>query len=205
MRPFLGLLLLAATSPAWAQDRPAITPSRDVAIAYRVTSEGQAPAEFRVSWLAARGLLRVDLPGGESWMVLDQSAGRAFLVTEAQRQIMDTPTSGLPTGLVPDADARFTREGRARVAQTDCTNWRMEARTQAARVCVTSDGVVLRSESLDGPRSGLMEATALAFAAQDPRRFEQPAGYQRFQLPPGIGGAPRGTALPPPGLTTPTR
>jgi hypothetical protein len=210
MRRVLASLLLIAATPAGAQERPAITPARDVAVTYRVTTEGQPPAELRMSWLAARNLMRMDLPGGQGWIVVDMTAGRAFMVTQAQRMIMDMPASGVPANMTPDATARFTREGQARVANTDCVNWRMEGQGEAARVCLTAEGVMLRTESLGRPgsRSGLMEATALAFGAQDPARFERPPGYQSLQLPsaiPGGGGMPRGTALPPPGLTIPAR
>lgn len=208
MRRSLLLLSLMASPSALAQDRPALTPSRDVAVSYRVTNDGQPPSELRMSWLAARNLMRLDLPGGQGWIVLDKATNRAFMVTEAQRRIMDMPSSGVPTGLAPSPNARFTLEGRARVANTDCVNWRMEGQDQGARICMTSDGVMLRSESLDGPRSGVMEATTVTFAPQDGARFERPSGYQSLQLPPaapGGGGMPRGTALPPPGLTAPPR
>jgi len=205
-----ALLLLVAAAPAWAQDRPALTPSRDVAVTYRVTAEGQPPTEIRMSWLAARNLMRMDLPGGQGWILVDIAAGRAFMVMAAQRMITEMPGGSIPAGMTPDANARFTREGRARVANADCVNWRMEGQGEAARLCISAEGVVLRSESLggSGPRSGGMEATAVAYAAQDPARFERPAGYQSLQLPsaiPGGGGMPRGTALPPPGLTMPAR
>ena len=206
MRSSLAMLFMAISNPAFAQDRPAITPGRDVSVTYRIMADGQAPAEFRMSWLAARNLMRVDLPGGQGWIVLDRATNRAFMVTDAERRIMEMTGSNLPTGMAPDPAARFTREGRLRVAQTECVNWRMESRAQSARICLTSDGVMLRSESLDGPRAGLMEATAMQLTAQDPSRFERPAGYQSLQLPsgrPGDGGMPRGTALPPPGLTAP--
>ncbi|UPY36201.1 DUF4412 domain-containing protein [Sediminicoccus sp. KRV36] len=208
----LTLLLTAAAWPAWAQDRPAITPTRDVAVTYRATTEGQPPGEIRMSWLTARNLMRMDMPGGQGWIVVNLAAGSAFMVTDAQRMVMDMPSAGASARMTPSASARFTREGNARVANTDCVNWRMEDQGQTARVCMTSDGVMLKTESLagQGPGRGTLEATAIAFGPQDAARFQRPAGYQSLQLPPGMpggpgGGMPRGTAMPPPGVTMPGR
>lgn len=205
------LLLLAMAGSALAQERPAITPARDVAVTYRVTAEGQPPGEMRMSWLAARRLMRMDMPGGPGWIVLDVGAGTAFMAMEAQRMVMDMPAAGIAARMTPRPEARFTREGPARVANADCVNWRVEEQGQSSRICLTADGVLLRSESLSGPAQdrGLLEATQVTFAPQDAARFQRPAGYQNLQLPPpaqiGAGGMPRGTALPPPGLTMPGR
>jgi hypothetical protein len=205
------LLLLAMAGPALAQERPAITPARDVAVTYRVTAEGQPPGDMRMSWLAARRLMRMDMPGGPGWIVLDAAAGTAFMAMEAQRMVMDMPATGIAARMAPRAEARFTREGPARIANTDCVNWRVEEQGQAARICLTADGVMLRSESLSGagPDRGLLEATQVTYGPQDAARFQRPTGYQSLQLPPpaqiGAGGMPRGTALPPPGLTMPGR
>jgi len=207
----LATILLAASLPALAQDRPAMFPTRDVAVTYRVTAEGQPPGEMRMAWLAARQLMRVDMPGGQDWVVMDAAGGSAFMAMEGQRMIMDMPASGVSARMMPSADARFTREGPARIANTECVNWRMEEQGQATRLCMTANGVMLRTESLSGqgPRRGLLEASSVAFGPQDAARFQRPAGYQSLQLPPGMsgavtgGGMPRGTALPPPGLTMP--
>lgn len=205
------LLLLAMAVPAVAQDRPAITPARDVAVTYRVTVEGQPPGDMRMTWLAARRLMRMDMPGGPGWIVLDAGAGNAFMVMEAQRMVMDMPATGVAARMAPRPDARFTREGPARIANTDCVNWRVAEPGQSTRLCLTADGVMLRSESLsgDGPARGLLEATQVTFGPQDAARFQRPSGYQNLQLPPpaqiGAGGMPRGTALPPPGLNVPAR
>jgi hypothetical protein len=208
------LLLLLFAGPALAQDRPQITPTRDVAVTYRITGEGQTPGEMRMSWLAGRNLMRMDMPSGQGWIVVDMSAGSAFMANDAQRMAIDMPASGVSGRMTPNANARFTREGNARVANTDCVNWRVEEQGQAARICITSDGVMLRTESLGGQGAsrGVMEATTVAFGPQDAARFQRPAGYQSLQLPPGMpqagpsgGGMPRGTAIPPPGLTVPPR
>lgn len=208
----LGLACIPAALPAFAQDRPAYTPTRDVSVAYRASGQGAGNGtEMRISWLAARNLMRVDMPGGQGFMVADlRGATPGFMVMEAQRMVMDVPTSQLPAAasLQPGANARFTREGTARIANTDCTIWRMEDQGRSGRACLTADGVMLRAEG-DG-RPGQIEATSVAYGPQDPARFQRPSGYQTFQMPAGVPGAaggamPRGTALPPPGMTPPGR
>lgn len=211
--PLALLCVLALGSPglAMAQDRPAITPARDVAVTYRVNVEGQPPGDMRMSWLAARRLMRMDMPAGQGWIVVDMGAGTAFMAMEAQRMIMEMPASGVAGRMAPRPDARFTREGPARIANTDCVNWRVEEQGQSSRICLTADGVMLRSESLsrEGADRGLLEATQVTFGPQDAARFQRPSGYQNLQLPPpaqiGAGGMPRGTAIPPPGVTMPGR
>lgn len=209
----LLFLLIALGGPAAAQDRPTLTPTRDVAVTYRVAAEGAPPGEMRMSWLAARRLMRMDMPGGQGFIVLDMGAGTAFMAMAAQRMILDMPASQIAARMAPRAEARFTREGPARIADTNCVNWRVEDDGQAARICLTADGVMLRSEPLSrsatGPVPGLLEATQISFGPQEASRFQRPSGYQNLQLPPpaqiGAGGMPRGTAIPPPGLNMPGR
>ncbi|MBS7792358.1 hypothetical protein KTR66_20365 [Roseococcus sp. SDR] len=207
------LLLLALAAPAMAQERPTLTPARDVAVTYRVTAEGAPPGEMRMSWLAQRRLMRMDMPGDQGFIVLDMGGGTAFMAMAAQRMILDMPATPIAARMAPSAEARFTREGPARIANTDCVNWRVEEQGQAARICLTTDGVMLRSETLSrnatGPVPGLLEAIQVSFGPQDAARFQRPSGYQNLQLPPpaqiGAGGMPRGTAIPPPGLNMPGR
>jgi hypothetical protein len=215
-----ALLLAGLAAPAAAQTRPpAVTPTRDVSIAYRIA--GTTPVEMRISWLVARNLMRMDMGGGQGWMLVDTRAGSGVMIMENQRMIMDLPANQMPpTGMVESQTARYTREANARIANTDCTNWRVEDRGESARICLTTDGVMLRVEALSGDTAarGVMEATSVSFAPQDPARFTRPAGYQSFQMPAGLPqgllegatqggsrGMPRGTAIPPPGLTPPSR
>lgn len=213
----VAIAMLAMVQPAIAQDRPAVTPTRDVAVTYRAASAGDG-GEIRMAWLPARGLMRVDMPGGQGWMLMDARTGTGFMVMDAQRMIMDLPMGAAAPGMMPSASARYTREGASRIANLDCVNWRIEDRGQAGRACLTADGVMLRAEgaaSGTGGAQGRLEATAVTYGPQDPARFQRPAGYQALQMPgqpsgraPGAAieqGLPRGTALPPPGLTMPPR
>lgn len=221
MRPtstLVAIFLAAAIIPdALAQQRPTATPTRDVSVTYHASAPGGAGGEMRMSWLPARNMMRIDMGGGIGWMLMDMQAGTAIMVIDAQRMVMSIPAGQIPPGgMAPSPTARFTREGSARIANLECVNWRVEDGGETARICLTNEGVMLRAESLSAQTEarGAMEATAVSFGAQDPARFQQPAGYQSFQMPGGMPGGmppgaaqgmPRGTALPPPGVTKPTR
>lgn len=211
----LPLLALLAAAPlaAQAQDRPVVFPQRDATITYRLPDNA---GEMQVSWLASRRLMRTDLPGGVGFGVMDLQAGTGFMAMPQQRMVMDIPRGQFQgRTLAPSERARFTREGQDRIANTPCTNWRVEDQGETTRVCLTADGIALRAEGINRPNSRV-EATAVTYTAQDPARFQRPQGYQAFQMPagiPGLGtttappgaGMPRGTALPPPGVNMPPR
>lgn len=192
----LGALLLAASGPpALAQDRPSLTPARDVAVTYRVATEGQA-GEIRMAWLAAQSLMRMDLPGGQGWMLVNLRDGGGFLAMEPMRALMPLPPgASAHERLTASPTARFAREGEDRVAGVPCTNWRVEDGGESGRLCVTADGVVLRADATR--RSGGMQAVAVQYGAQDPARFRRPDGFREVQSP--FGGS-RGSAIPPPAL-----
>lgn len=210
--PLALLLLSPLMVPAQAQDRPVIFPTRDVTVTYRASADGQ-PAEMTMSWLSAQRLMRMDLPGGQGYMIVNHTNGQGFMVMEPMRMIMDMPanSNNLARFTQASESARFTREGTDRVANTPCTVWRVEDRGDTGRVCSTGDGVMLRVVSTSGQNSGSLEAIRVVYAAHDASRFTRPQGYQTMQMPGGAGGLPgaglpgagfpgRGTALPPPGV-----
>jgi hypothetical protein len=206
LAPVAVLLILA--SPVAAQERPQLVPSRDVSVAYRTSGGNQAgqPPEMRMSWLVARGLLRVDF-GGQGYLVTDTRGAQGFVVMEAQRMVMELPAGQNPAaGAMLRENARYTREGADRVAGLACTIWRIELEGQTSRACLTADGVMLRATGGNQPGEGTLEAISVTPGPQDPARFERPAGYGSVQprgRPPQQGASeapPRGTALPPPGL-----
>lgn len=200
----LAALLLAW--PAAAQERPPLVPSRDVSVAYRASgaNDGRA-SEMRMSWLVARGLLRVDL-GGQGYLVTDTRGAGGFMVMEAQRMVVDLPAGQNPAAnALLRESARYAREGTDRVAGLSCTIWRIELEGQTSRACITADGVMLRAATGGGPGGeNVLEAVSVTPGPQDPARFERPPGFQSFQprrrAAPGAEVPPPGTALPPPGV-----
>lgn len=207
MRRLLPALLLLA-APAAAQERPPITPTRDVAVTYRVLGGAPGAAGSQaivISWNASLGTMRSDMPGGMGWMVADPKNGRAFLVMEPMRAVMDMPIGQAMQQHMNSPSATFRRDGTATVAGLPCQVWIVQDGGNRGRSCITTDGVPLRVEGTAAQgQTGGMEATQVAFGPQDPARFQRPAGYQTMTapqgMPPGMmpGGPPGGR---PPGQT----
>lgn len=189
-------LFLLVAGAAMAQDRPVLFPTRDVAVTYRVTGAqpaGAPPAqELTMSWNAAAQLMRMDIPGF-GWSVTDHRNARAFAVMEQMRMIMDLPIAQAMQQYGPSANASYRREGTDTVAGSPCTVWSYQDRGNTGRACITADGVMLRGEGRSGGQSGGMEAVRVAYAAQDPARFQRPEGFQTMQMP---GGAQPGARAP---------
>lgn len=179
--PALFLAALGLGGAALAQIAPNLIPTRDVAITYRATGGADVPAmEVTISWLAARRLLRMDTPG-VGWSVADHANATGFIVMEDPRRVFDMPPSILRRQLGPSAEARFTREGAERIAGMDCTLWHYQDRSAEGRVCLAADGATLLHEGSLAGVSGRMEAIRVAYAEQDPVRFQLPEGYPRAQ------------------------
>jgi hypothetical protein len=201
-RAALAALFLFPPLPLAAQSRPALAPPRDLAVTYRSAEGG----ELRLAHRAAERLTRLDLPGEQGWLVLG-ATGAGFLALPAQRLLRDVaPGQDSARGLLPAPGARAMREGADRVAGQPCTVWRVEDPGGPVRLCLTEAGVPLRAEPVGRPAARI-EAVAFEEAPQDPARFRRPEGFATLPAPraaPGpAGGLPRGTALPPPGLTLP--
>ncbi len=189
MRTIIAAAVIAAFSPviAQAQDRPQIFPTRDVAVTYNVSGQGQG-AELTMQWSAAQRLMRMNMPGGMGYMVADHQNQRGFMVMEAMRSIIDVPmqeAAGMQQQL---ENARFTRGGTEKIAGADCTVWRYQGEGQNGEACITADGVMLRAEGTAQGQQGRMQATRVAYGPQDPGQFRRPQGYQSMQMPQGIPG-----------------
>jgi hypothetical protein len=199
----MGLVFACFLTPiSFAQDRPLFTPTRDVSVTYRMTAGQGGGAgqemEMRMSWLVAEQKLRVDMPGGMGWSLVDEAAQKMSMVMDAQRMVMEMPLRNGAGGQLiptkPPETARFTRGATATVAGVACTNWRYEDGGNRGEACITADGVMLRSQGSYEGHSGAIEATQVTYGAQDAARFRLPQGYQAMQMPGGMpgGGAPGG-------------
>lgn len=169
-------------APAQTQMTPNMLPTRDVVGTYRVVGS-DTNITIEMAWLSAQGRLRADVPG-VGWSVADHRAGTGFIVIEEAKRVMSMPPQALQGQLGPPAGARFRREGMLRFAGQPCTDWHYEGNGQVGRICLTVEGVMLRSEVLSGGPAGAtggLEATRIRFEPQDPARFEPPEGYQRVQ------------------------
>jgi hypothetical protein len=192
MQKLAAALALILAMPAAAQDAPrAMHPTRDVAVTYRVSNDAQSGEVMRMAWLAAARKQRIDPPGGLGWMLIDRGKPSATMVMDEERRMMELPVGmmGELTNDVPPG-TRFRRLGTARIAGQGCTDWDVEAPEMRSTLCLTDDGVLLRGtthKAGEGPSS--IEATEVAYGAQDAARFAVPQGYRLTTLP---GMAPPG-------------
>ncbi len=179
MRNWAGLLMvmLAACAPAWAQDRPPTTPTRDVDVTYRA-GQGDRMVQQRSRFLASEQRLRVDTPTPGVYAIVDYRAHTLAMVSDAERAVLDMPT---PAGAAPggvqagQGGARFIRRGTDQVAGLVCTEWETTDTTGLPTLaCFTDDGVMLRA------RHGaqlLVVADRVAYGTQDPAAFIVPPSY----------------------------
>ncbi len=192
MRTAIAAALVAATLPiaVQAQDRPALIPTRDVAVTYRIADQDPAVA-VTMRWLAAEALMRFDLPGGAGFDVADHRAQRGFMVNAPARTVMNlraAQAAPLHAGL---ANAEATRIGSRTIAGHDCTDWRYRPGDREVEACLTAEGVMLAARG-NGPGTGAGEmlATQVVFGAQDPALFRKPDGFQAVERPGLLGVSP---------------
>lgn len=176
----LALLALLLAAPAFAQDRPRLTPARDVDVIYRVAGP-DGPLEQRLRWGVALGKLRVDPPSPGLFMVLDTARHLMDTVREADRTVLEVPTAATA---LPGADTGgvFVRRGQAEIAGLACTQWAtLDNGGRPALICVTEDGVMLRAA---GNGRVLAVATSVQYAPQPAAVFRIPDDYRRISPDP---------------------
>ncbi len=177
------LLALLLATPALAQDKPAITPQRDVDVTYAIASPapGGALLSQRMRWSVGSGRLRVDPPAPDMYMVVDYRARRMMVVRPADRAVLDLDAAGPGLPGAP-SDGQFARQGAETVAGLACTDWQtLDASGVPAVICLTADGVMLRA-SRDGQL--LLQAVSVNYTPQDAAAFDMPAGYRHITPPP---------------------
>ena len=185
------ILLLALSLPGLparaAERRPAILPSRDVAVLYSVTGRAaQQVRQVMMRFSAAERLLRLDSRDfALGYLLVDPARLHARMVMNGGRQMVDLP-------LAQDRRARllwgeglaFRRRGHARVAGHACTLWDVSSGRDSATTCLTPDGVLLRAQGHTGEVAGsTLEAIRVEVAAQPPTLFHPPAGAGALRLP----------------------
>ena len=190
-RPFwllTGFLALGAAGPARAEPAPAhLQPVRDVAVTYDLRGGGEAPRRVPVAWLASARRIRAEPPGLPGWVLVDLPRNEALLVMENQGMAVRLPAeqvlpllAGVPPG------THMAPAGTSTVAGHRCDIWRVSRQDAKGTLCLTKDGVILRAEGEQQGRRGQLEATRVAYARQDPARFQVPAGCATVNLPPAL-------------------
>ena len=165
-------------------DRPLTLPRRDVDVTYELTQAGgteQPPLSQRMRWTAAGQRLRVDTPSPGLYVIMDYAAHLLSAVRPAEQMVLQITSDG---GGLPLAatGASYLRQGDATVAGLPCTEWQtQDASGQTARICLTSDGVMLRARI---GTATVVHAVRVTYAPLAAELFEVPKDYRRA-APPG--------------------
>lgn len=194
---FAAALCCGAAGAALAQSRPALQPTRDVTVTYRITGEapagppggGAGPREMRVFYAAASHRMRIENQrrGAISYAIVDRPHHSMVVVLPAQHRFMTLPMRGTrnPVLMEDDPNLAFTRDGSQTIAGLTCTEWKVADRTDPAHhgtACLTADGVLLHGADATGARGIL--ATKVEYGALAPDLFAPPAGFQKMEMPP---------------------
>jgi hypothetical protein len=189
-----GLLLLAALAPgagvlapsaARAQAAPPFVPTRDAVLGYHLAPATGEAIDVRVALRAGGKGLRMDLPD-QTYMLALPATRSLTLIVPLERTALDLPWTDGPQPLFTlDEKARYTKKADATVAGQRCTNWDAVGERGRSTVCVTPDGVILRSVGTDPlGRRNLIEAFAIKYEGLAESDFQVPSGFERLVAAP---------------------
>lgn len=170
---------------AHADQRPAVTPTRDVDVVYQTVHTGQDGHDQvmsqRMRWNVSSSRLRVDPPTGGLYMIIEYRTHRLTAVRESERAIIEM-SAGTATGMPGfDKAGSFRKAGSAAIAGLPCTEWdTRDSSGMATIICLTDDGVLLRATSGDHI---LVEAASVIYGPLSDAIFSVPIGYQRIGPP----------------------
>jgi hypothetical protein len=179
------IAVLAATAPVTAAEQPRYLPNRDAAITYRSTGTDQnIPPNLTIRYFAAGNRLRIE-GGPLGYLLVDRAMERVELVMPQPRLVVEMPQGGgITDGFILGDHLRFSRTGQDNVLGRACTTYDVTAERARGKVCLTSDGLLLRGEGQgrDGRRAAI-EAVSVALATQPPGLFSPPDGYRMMAIP----------------------
>ena len=188
----MALCLAAIAEPAWAQARPPLLPTRNVAIIYTVrggTAE-QPIQKLQATYTAGGDHIRLDffrfteLKYPFSSDIYDSITDRFEVVEPEQHKYteQDSPPRPVP-GQFLTPDMQFTRQTMVAVAGQPCQNWAITSSDPLANgmvACVTDEGVLLRLTAPDPKDPPLLVATAVRYGPPPDGVFSPPAGFVRM-------------------------
>lgn len=183
------IVLMAASVPALAQDRPLLEPTRDAAVVYQISPpKGAPPRQIKMRFSATLKKIRLDAADG-NFLIFDRAAHNATMVVPTQHMAMIMPAIEPFLGaLAYLRNVTFTRLGSDTVAGQACMRWRFIIGKQTSQGCVTADGLLLRIVNQnDRP---VMIALSVVYQSQDPALFTVPEGYRTVTVPVRPGPLP---------------
>lgn len=189
-RTVIGIGCLAAfvaVGPAVAdQQHPPYLPTRDVAVTYDLDHQGAGPAkQARISFSAATGKLRLDLPSQKRFFIFDQPGKTATVVMVREHIYLQLPLQpDMAGGFVLNGDMKFARGNAETIAGQHCTDWQVESTVVIGTVCVTDDGVLLlsRGQEKQGGGAGGLQAVEVSYDPQPSTLFIPPAEFRKVDL-----------------------
>ena len=170
--------------------QPPLLPTREASVLYRISARGSPPIEVRITTLPDAIAMRIDMPD-RTYMLVNQAEHRMAMVVPEELMVMDLPyQGGVQDQFLLNSRMKFTRRGVDTVAAVRCTSWDVLLDGNRAAVCVTDDGVLLRSVSMDaeGKRSSI-EAISISYTPAPASDFLPPQGFDHMAGPGGTGGS----------------
>ncbi len=186
----LSMLAVVAAGPAPGgaapgADRPTMSPKRESSVLYRLVPATAGADEVRITTGAGGSPMRVDMPDS-SYMLVNQRARTMAMVVPSERTVLDLPwTAGPQDQFLLNERMRFIRRGADTVAGQRCTVWDVSLDGQRGQMCITDDGVMLRTQGQDPQgRRTLVEAVSVSYAPAPAAEFMIPDGFERLVEPP---------------------
>jgi len=172
-----------------ASAHPPLLPTREASVLYRISARGGPPIEVRITTVPDATAMRIDMPD-RTYMLVNQAEHRMAMVVPEELMVMDLPyQAGVQDQFLLNSRMKFTRRSVETVASVRCTSWDVLLDDSHAVVCVTDDGVLLRSVSVDaeGKRSSI-EAISVSYTPAPAADFLPPQGFDHMAGPGGTGG-----------------
>ena len=131
---------------------------------YRISARDNQVIEVRITTLPDAVAMRIDMPD-RTYMLVNQAEHRMAMVVPEELMVMDLPyQAGVQDQFLLNNRMKFTRRGVDTVATVHCTSWDVLLDGNHATVCVTDEGVLLRSVSVDADgKRNTIEAISVSY------------------------------------------
>lgn len=169
--------------------QPPLLPTREASVLYRISARDNQVIEVRITTLPDAVAMRIDMPD-RTYMLVNQAEHRMAMVVPEELMVMDLPyQAGVQDQFLLNNRMKFTRRGVDTVATVHCTSWDVLLDGNHATVCVTDEGVLLRSVSVDADgKRNTIEAISVSYTPAPASDFLPPQGFDHMAGPGGNGG-----------------
>ncbi len=173
--------------------QPPLLPTREASVLYRISTRDNQVIEVRITTLPDAVAMRIDMPD-RTYMLVNQAEHRMAMVVPEELMVMDLPyQAGVQDQFLLNSRMKFTRRGVDTVATVRCTSWDVLLDGSHAVVCVTDEGVLLRSVSVDADgKRNTIEAISVSYTPAPASDFLPPQGFDHMAGPGGLGGGGAG-------------